>query len=204
MAKKNLIGIIVAVAVTLVGVGGFLVKSNSDSNKKEADKMAMEKKAAESEKMAMEKKAEEAKKAMELEKTGDTAMAKDPASVDAMTKTATGDVMKKEEVIVKSGNYVTLADYKSSMSKYQDSKLVYFFHAGWCSICQGIDKEVKADTSKIPAGVTLIKTDYDSETALRQKYGVTTQYTFVQVGSDGNLTNKYSATSFDKVIAGIK
>jgi hypothetical protein len=58
--------------------------------------------------------------------------------------------------------------------------------------------------SKIPAGVTIIKTDFDSSTDLRQKYGVTTQYTFVQVDSNGNEIAQWSATNTDKAIAGIK
>ncbi len=127
------------------------------------------------------------------------AMAKD----DAMKKTE-GDSMKKDDAMSKSGSYVTLADYNADPAKYADSKKVYFFHASWCPICQGIEKEINADTSKVPAEVTLIKTDFDSSTALRQKYGVTTQYTFVQVDNNGNETAQWSATSLDKVIAGIK
>ena len=104
----------------------------------------------------------------------------------------------------KQGAYVTLAEYNNDPSKYSDSKKVYFFHAGWCSICQAIDKEITADVSKIPAGVVLIKTDFDSSTAVRQKYGVTTQYTFVQVDNNGTETNQWTATSLSKAISGIQ
>ncbi len=130
------------------------------------------------------------------------AMEKQAMEKDAMTKD--GDTMKKEGAMSTHGSYVTLADYNADPSKYDDSKKVYFFHASWCPICQGIEKEINADMSKIPAGVTFIKTDFDSSTDLRQKYGVTTQYTFVQVDSNGNETAQWSATSLDKAIAGIK
>jgi thiol-disulfide isomerase/thioredoxin len=102
------------------------------------------------------------------------------------------------------GNYVTLAEYNADPSKHADAKKVYFFHASWCSICQGIDKEINADHSSVPSGVTLIKTDFDKETDLRKKYGVTTQYTFVQVDSTGNETAQWTATSLSDVIEGIK
>lgn len=102
------------------------------------------------------------------------------------------------------GSYITLADYTKDPSKYADSKKVYFFHASWCYICQGIEKEIVADMSKIPGGVTMIKTDFDSAIELRQKYGVTTQYTFVQVDSSEKETAQWSATSLNDAISGIK
>ncbi len=175
MNKKALVAVSIVVGLSIVG-GGALAYAKNQNNKKEQEKMAMEKK---SEDEAMMKKDEAA--AMEKDK-----MAKE------------GDTMSK------SGSYVTLADYNANPTKYADSKKVYFFHASWCPICQGIEKEINADMSKIPAGVTLIKTDFDNSTELRQKYGVTTQYTFVQVDNSGNETAQWSASSLDKVIAGIK
>ncbi len=174
MNKKSMIIIAVIAGVLLIG-GGALAYNNNQNKKKESDKMAMEKKAM-------------AKEAM--------------AKKDAMKKD--GDTMKKDDAMSKSGSYVTLADYNANPTKYADSKKVYFFHASWCPICQGIEKEINADMSKIPAGVTLIKTDFDNSTELRQKYGVTTQYTFVQVDNSGNEIAQWSATNLDKAIASIK
>jgi thiol-disulfide isomerase/thioredoxin len=180
MNKKT--SVIVASIVAVLLVGGVMAYNNNRNDKKEQEKMAMEKKAEEE---AMMKKDEAA--AMEKDKM---------ASED--------DTMAEGDTMSKHGSYVTLADYNKDPSKYADSKKVYFFHASWCPICQGIDKEVSADMTKIPAGVTLIKTDFDSSTDLRQKYGVTTQYTFVQVDSSGNETAQWSATSLQKAIDGIK
>jgi thiol-disulfide isomerase/thioredoxin len=124
---------------------------------------------------------------------------------EAMMKKDDADAMAKEgDTMSKQGAYVTLADYNADTAKYADTKKVYFFHASWCPICQGIEKEIKADMSQIPAGVTLIKTDFDTSTALRQKYEVTTQYTFVQVDNNGNEVARWSATSLADAIAGIK
>jgi thiol-disulfide isomerase/thioredoxin len=167
--------VIAAIVLGLVVIGGGIIYANNQNDKNEQEKMAMEKKTEEE---AMMKKEESA----------------------AMEK----DAMAKEDAMSKQGSYVTLAEYNSNPSKYSDSKKVYFFHASWCPICQGIDKEITADTSSIPAGVTLIKTDFDTSTELRQKYGVTTQYTFVQVDASGNETAQWSATSVDDAIAGIQ
>ena len=182
MNKRPLILIGVIVGVLAIGGGVYAYVSDQNS-KKEAEKMAMEKK---SESDAMMKKDEAA--AMEKDK-----MAKE------------SDAMKKDDAMMsKHGSYVTLADYNASPSKYADSKKVYFFHAPWCPSCQAIEKEINADQSKIPVGVTLIKTDFDTQTELRQKYGVTIQHTFVQVDSSGNETAQWSAESLSSLVAGIK
>jgi hypothetical protein len=182
MNKKVIIVAIAAIGVIGIG-GGALAYTNNQGEKAEQEKMAMEKKA---EGEAMMKK-EEAAAAMEKEKM-----------------MAEGDAMAKDDVITKHGSYVTLADYQGNTEKYGDSKKVYFFHASWCPICNDIDEEITADVSKIPAGVTLIKTDFDNSTDLRQKYGVTTQYTFVQVDGSGNETAQWSATSLQEAIDGIE
>ena len=100
-------------------------------------------------------------------------------------------------------SYITYAEYINNPEAYKDRKKVFFFHAGWCSVCQSIDKEINADISKIPEGVTIIKTDFDDSKDLRKKYGVTTQYTFVQVDKDDNELAQWTASSFDGVIKGI-
>ena len=124
---------------------------------------------------------------------------------DAMMKDD-GHAMDSEEgsMMQESKTYVTLAEYEANKASYADKTKVYFFHASWCPTCQGIDKEINADPTKIPSSAVFIKTDFDEETTLRQKYGVTTQYTFVQVDNDGNEVAQWSASSLDKAIAGIQ
>ncbi len=177
MNKKALVIIGIIVGLLVIGGGAFAYSSNQEDKDNQ-------------EKMAMEKKIE------------DEAMMKKEES-DAMEKekmTAESDAMSKDDVMSKQGAYVTLADYDADQSAYADTKKVYFFHASWCPICQGIDKEITSDPSKIPAGLTLIKTDFDSNTELRKKYGVTTQYTFVQVDENGNETKQWSASSLSKAL----
>jgi hypothetical protein len=122
------------------------------------------------------------------------------------TENIEDDTMEKNDDAVmmeKTSSYITLADYESDKDSYSENTNVLFFHASWCSICQGIEKEINEDPSRIPQGTTFIKTDFDSQTELRKKYGVTTQYTFVQIDNDGNQIAKWSATNLNKAIAGI-
>lgn len=102
------------------------------------------------------------------------------------------------------GNYITLADYNGSKSSYSNDSKVLFFHAPWCPVCQSIDKEINANPGKVPEGDTIIKTDFDSQTDLKKKYGVTYQYTFVQIDNDGQQIKKWSASTLDDVISQIE
>lgn len=90
------------------------------------------------------------------------------------------------------GAYVTRAEYEADPAAYEGTKVVYFFHATWCSSCRATEKAI-AETG-VPAGLTLVKADYDSDTELRQRYGVTTQHTFVQVGPDGERLGIWSGS----------
>ncbi len=181
MNKKVLVIVSIVIGIFLVG-GGVFAYTNNQNDKEEQEKMAMEK------------------------KTEDEAMMKkeDAATMEKDKMAKEGESMEKDASMTKHGSYVTLEDYNNDPSKYADSKKVYFFHASWCPICRGIDEEINADMSKIPAGVTMIKTDFDNSKDLRQKYGVTTQYTFVQIDTNGNETAQWSATSLEKAIDGIK
>lgn len=132
----------------------------------------------------------------------DAMMKNDDTTADTMAKD--DSMMKDDGAMAKQGGYITLADYNKDPAVYNNETKVYYFHASWCPSCKAIDEEIKADAAKIPAGVVLIQTDFDSETELRQKYGVTYQHTFVQVDNNGNSVAKWSATSLDDVVAGIK
>lgn len=94
---------------------------------------------------------------------------------------------------VSTGSYVTYSADKLAMAETGD--VVLFFHASWCPSCRALNSDIEKNLSRIPAGVTILKTDYDKETDLKKKYGVTTQHTLVQVDKDGNLIKKWSGGS---------
>ena len=93
-----------------------------------------------------------------------------------------------------SGAYVTLADYESAQASFTNSDVVLFFNASWCSTCKEVRENLEADPSAIPAGLTIVKVDFDDSDELRQKYGVTVQHTFVQVDSNGNELAKWNGS----------
>jgi len=78
------------------------------------------------------------------------------------------------------GRYADYVDGKNMEHAYK--KTILFFHASWCGDCQAFDKVLRE--GPIPAGVQILKVDYDSRQDLRQKYGVTKQSTFVELDDD--------------------
>ena len=92
------------------------------------------------------------------------------------------------------GAYITLAEYEGSKDMYAASDVVLFFNASWCSTCKEARENLEADPAAIPAGLTIVKVDYDDSDELKQKYGVTVQHTFVQVDADGNELAKWNGS----------
>lgn len=83
-------------------------------------------------------------------------------------------------------------DFSKQAVANNEGRSILFFHAPWCPQCRALDSSVAANESSIPNGVTIFKTDYDSNQALRQKYGVTIQTTLVEVEGD-KVVKKYVA-----------
>jgi len=99
------------------------------------------------------------------------------------------------------GQYVTYS--KSEYENASSKKRVLFFHAGWCPSCITANSEFEANSDQIPADVVLLKTDYDTETVLKDKYGVTYQHTFVQVDDQGNQLAKWNGGTIEDITSNI-
>src|SRR3989338_2996280 len=135
------------------------------------------------------------------EKTDDAMMEK-PSDADAMMKDESA-VADKGDTMASKGSYEVYSPEKLALAASGD--VLLFFHAAWCPICRGIESEIKADMSTIPDGVHILKVDYDTAIALRQKYGVTVQHTFVQVDVSGNAVQKFSdASNLSQVLSRVQ
>jgi peroxiredoxin len=102
-----------------------------------------------------------------------------------------GNVMSDEnETMMESGSYESYAPEK--LARANEGDVVLFFRADWCPTCRAADADIRANLSDIPAGLTILDVDYDTATALKQKYIVTYQHTFVLVDAAGNQLAKWS------------
>lgn len=62
---------------------------------------------------------------------------------------------------------------------------VVFFYAAWCPNCRATVTELNARWNEVNPGLTLVIADYDKEQALKARFGVTYQDTFVLLDKDG-------------------
>jgi thiol:disulfide interchange protein len=87
--------------------------------------------------------------------------------------------------------YVAYSQNNLDEIRENNSRAVIFFHAAWCPFCKEAEEEFLQNPSQIPADVTILKADYDTETELKNKYTVVNQHTFVQIDSAGNELKKW-------------
>ena len=100
------------------------------------------------------------------------------------------DVEQAESADLAAGTYEDYSEEKLSM--HSDKDIVLFFKADWCPSCRALDSDIKASLNDIPEDVAILQVNYDTATELKKKYGITTQHSFVQVDSSGNLIKKWS------------
>ena len=101
-------------------------------------------------------------------------------------------MMDKSDTMMKVGSYEAYAPEK--LARAETGDVVLFFHASWCPTCRGLSADIEKNLEAIPSEVSLLKVDYDTESELKKKYGVTYQHTLVQVDKDGNMIKKWSGS----------
>jgi len=76
-------------------------------------------------------------------------------------------------------------------------KTVVFFFASWCPNCRATVSELNARWSEVNPDLTLVIADYDKETALKSRYGVTYQDTFVLLDGKGDAVKSWNSGGVD-------
>lgn len=135
-----------------------------------------------------------------------------PSPTSAMEETNTmmenaesnDDAIKKGDGTMMKNETRYLAYSETAFESSADKKRVLFFHAPWCPTCRPADAAFQNNSANIPEDVVLFKTDYDSSGALKKKYGITYQHTFVQVDEDGREVTKWNGGDIRDLIANIK
>ncbi len=109
--------------------------------------------------------------------------------------------MVKDEIKMEDGTMMKASsghydDYsQEEMSLHANDKIVLFFKASWCPSCKAVDADITKNLKNIPAGISILKVDYDKSSEMKKKYGVSYQHTFVQIDKDGNQITKWSGGS---------
>ncbi len=191
MQNKALLAVIGLIVAVAVGYGIASRRGNKSDVASDTEQGQMMKKEGTD---AMEKEGEAMKKdeAMMNKDEGAMMEKKDGAMM-------TDDKMAGDAMMAKQGSYVDYSAETVAAEQKAGHKVVLSFYAPWCPFCKAADAAFKAKLDQIPAGVTVVKTDYDSNTALKQKYGVTYQHTFVQIDASGNQVSKWSGGDIENL-----
>jgi thiol-disulfide isomerase/thioredoxin len=124
------------------------------------------------------------------------------ALVLALVALAQNNQTAQTDTMVKSANY---AEYSAqAYEAAAEQKRVLFFAASWCPTCRAANNDINAKLGEIPKDLVIFKTDYDKETALKTKYGIVRQHTFVWVNAKGEAIKKWSGGNLAEIIANTK
>jgi thiol-disulfide isomerase/thioredoxin len=115
------------------------------------------------------------------------------AEMDAEVKMNTDTMYEPEAAsapvsAASAGTFETYGADKLALAA--DGTVVLFFHAAWCPSCRSLENDLNASLNDIPANTHILKLDYDTETALKKKYGVVRQHTLIVVDVSGNEVKK--------------
>lgn len=80
---------------------------------------------------------------------------------------------------------------------------VLFFFAAWCPNCQAAVREFQTRWDDARPGFVLVIADYDKETALKARYGIAFQDTYVQIAPDGGRLRAWNGGGLDALNANI-
>lgn len=180
---------IITVIILLLVAGGVIFAMQSSKAKNMAEKEAMITQTETDQKVIDEKMIMEKQAMIDTDtmKTGETMDEKDTMKIDEKTMT------DKTETMAKTGSYEAYSADKIARAATGD--VVLFFHASWCPSCRGLNTNIENNVTSIPAGVSILKVDYDTQVELKKKYGVTYQHTLVQVDKNGSMIKKWSGGS---------
>lgn len=104
-----------------------------------------------------------------------------PSTPRAESTVKDADKAEDEGAAKPAKTYLTLAECEAS-EDCKSSERVLFFHAPWCPSCKATEESLSMTA---PSGFTVVKVDYDTQTDLKKKYGITQQHTFVSVNGAG-------------------
>lgn len=114
------------------------------------------------------------------------------SATNEATKETNQEKTTPTQANAKAGSYE--AYDASKISRGEDGTVILFFHASWCPSCRALNSDIEKNLGTIPEKISILKTDYDTETELKKKYGVTYQHTLVQVDQNGEMIKKWSGS----------
>ena len=106
-------------------------------------------------------------------------------------------MMNSEEAVMEQSGPVYAKYSDGVIGKGQMS--ILFFHASWCPSCKKADADLKEIYGTGGATVSTYKVDYDTQKDLKEKYGITSQHTFVVINGEGDAVKLIVGPTIDQI-----
>ncbi len=99
---------------------------------------------------------------------------------------------------VSDGMYIpySIDSWNSSSDKIR----VLFFHASWCSSCRIAERSILENYRDLSDSTVVFKIDYDTNSALKRKYGISRQHTFVIINRNGEVLKKWNGGNISRIV----
>lgn len=112
----------------------------------------------------------------------------------------TNDDASVDEEYVVDGRFV---EYQQALVDDEGySETILFFYASWCPECRAFEQAIHSED--IPAGIQILRVNYDTEDDLKSQHQVTLQSTFVRVTANGQQISKWVGYGKDKSLDAIR
>lgn len=176
------------------------MENTSMSDDSMSDDDSMEEGSAMEESNAMEQDSDSDDSADETSQPAETAG--DPPA----TEGPTGDSSISDARVVADEFPASYIAYSSTEAAAVNGKQAYavFFHANWCPTCIGMEKDIEENLASLPDGTLILKANYDTETALKKQYGISTQSTVVIINAAGEQVKTLAAPSAQQIADAIQ
>lgn len=104
---------------------------------------------------------------------------------------------KTDEAAVRRASVVNFENEATLDALAARGHTVVFFFASWCPNCRATVAELNTRWADVQPEITLVVADYDKERALKARYGVTYQDTFVLLDQRGAAIKSWNGGGVD-------
>lgn len=102
-----------------------------------------------------------------------------------------------------SPHYFDYSTISLAKSKQNGRSVLFFAATSWCNTCSALDLELKEKSSILPSDITVLKIDYDKDTAMNRAYNATSQHTMVLLDQKGRELKRWIGGGVDELISQI-
>ena len=128
-----------------------------------------------------------------------TLPATEPTVVDPTTEVVTETSETETEETLTEGEAMYKPYSSAEFENMTGKPFAVFFHAGWCPKCQALEANINKVLSSLPESFRVLKADFDKETELKAKYGVTMQTTFIIIDANGEAVETLANPSLEQI-----